>query len=770
MIELFKFQTDASRDIAGRYNQYRNKRLMIDETTPLPFFQVLAALTGSGKTAILANSIELLNATFELPPVVLWVSKGKVVVEQTLKNLSAGRYASLIGSYDVKPLLDLKRQDLEVVGRGLLLVATVGKFNQKDKESGDRRVFQTGFDNADQSIWEQLRDRSDSTAKRRPLIVVYDEGHNLSDQQTRLIFDLAPDALIAASATAKYPAELSNVITRLKRERNWSDDDFQVTVKSGDVVGAGLIKQFVKFDGFTTPMELALDQMMQDFKDISESAQKTGAGFQPKAIYVSNTNVLQSGKLVERDDIERPFTERRARPIQIWRYLTEKKGVDPDDIAVYLDLKFDKKYPAPDNFHLFANGEDDYHQFTQGNFRHVIFNLSLQEGWDDPECALAYIDKDMGSPTQVAQVIGRVLRQPGATHYPDSRLNTAHFYIRTDEKGTFEEVLDEVRKKIAKEAPEVEIVVSGTTSSRGIKVAEPPKKIKQVPRAIIIATDAKRAIDSILDRMHDYRQDTLNTVGTGSRSRYLQKVGSDDEQEVEWVEVQHSNRVTARWILSRELEYLEPRAKTLCKMDDPKLDARVEFNSKAADHIRDIAGDIAKAYLQRCEIKVKSNEEPFEVQEVGVDPDNVETYKHALHAKYSGLNNLEKKFAAALDKKKKPWMRNPSGGYWLPLLSEKGRKFSPDFLVWLDKEIIAIDTKGEHLIENEADRKLLLLTNDGKGANLHIRLVTEGEWDENFHMKPGSRGMTVWVSKHGRPWPTHYATPEEAVSACLEIS
>ena len=30
-----------------------------------------------------------------------------------------------------------------------------------------------------------------------------------------------------------------------------------------------------------------------------------------------------------------------------------------------------------------------------------------------------------------------MLRQPGGQHYPSPNLNTAHFYIRTDEKGVF---------------------------------------------------------------------------------------------------------------------------------------------------------------------------------------------------------------------------------------------------------------------------------------------------------------------------------------------
>ena len=73
-------------------------------------------------------------------------------------------------------------------------------------------------------------------------------------------------------------------------------------------------------------------------------------------------------------------------------------------------------------------GDSDYDNFVAGNYRHIIFNLGLQEGWDDPECCFAYIDKDMGSPDQVTQIIGRVLRQPGAEHYPAMILNTAHFY------------------------------------------------------------------------------------------------------------------------------------------------------------------------------------------------------------------------------------------------------------------------------------------------------------------------------------------------------
>jgi len=45
-------------------------------------------------------------------------------------------------------------------------------------------------------------------------------------------------------------------------------------------------------------------------------------------------------------------------------------------------------------------------------YERIIFNLGLQEGWNEPECAFTYIDKNMSSLDQVTQIVGRVLRQP----------------------------------------------------------------------------------------------------------------------------------------------------------------------------------------------------------------------------------------------------------------------------------------------------------------------------------------------------------------------
>jgi hypothetical protein len=50
------------------------------------------------------------------------------------------------------------------------------------------------------------------------------------------------------------------------------------------------------------------------------------------------------------------------------------------------------------------------------------------------------------------------------------------------------------------------------------------------------------------------------------------------------------------------------------------------------------------------------------------------------------------------------------------------RTFNPDFLAWTDKTAVAIDTKGDHLITEDAGRKLFYIEKVEDGPELVIRL------------------------------------------------
>jgi type III restriction enzyme len=166
---------------------------------------------------------------------------------------------------------------------------------------------------------------------------------------------------------------------------------------------------------------------------------------------------------------------------------------------------------------------------------------------------------------------------------------------------------------------------------------------------------------------------------------------------------------------------------------------------------------------------VQSYVEPVEVPEMSINPANAIKYKNSIHESYSGFNKLEKPFAAALDATGKPWCRNPSKGFFeIPLL-DKGRtkNFNPDFLVWDKKSaIFAIDTKGEHLIKEDAARKLFLIKKVGKGPDVFVRLVTKGEWN-NQKEQTGSSGFTVWIMRNGAVHPIKAHNIDDAVQICL---
>lgn len=765
-MQLFPFQIKASTQIADRFADYAVDPLMITKTKPVPFYQNLNALTGSGKTLILADTVSQIRSHLGTEPIVLWLSKGKVVVWQTLTNLTSGKYAGLVNSFTVKPLMDCRQPDIETPQGGLILVATVGKFNQADKEKGDRLVFQLALDMGDVSLWDMLKKRLDTQGRRRPFIIVYDEGHNLSDQQTHLLLELEPDALIAASATMRIPPELGRIITRLRDDKGWSDESLVTTVRSSDVVASGLVKQHIVLGGYVTPMEIAVDDMLESMRKAEAAAVTAGLPFSPKAIYVSNTNIVSGTP----DNPALRFAERQARPILIWRHLVENCGIDPARIAVYCNLKFEVKAPPPPEFILFNGGDNDYDSFITGDFQHIIFNQTLQEGWDDPACYFAYVDKDMGSRDQITQIIGRVLRQPQARHYPDPILNTAHFYVRTDQKAVFEQVLQDVQAKIGSMSPEINLTVFIGGKNAAARLTVSPRKIKQLPELSIQARDAMDPIRAILANVLDYRGDNRNTVGTGTRIQVLQEIGTGEEAKKEWIEVKHSNRVTARWIFVREIEKSYRKAINLCDIEDVKFDVLVEYTSPAAEQIREAARKVVEAYITHSRV-IHNFAEAYVVPAITIDPSSATAYTFSLHESYSDLNGFEYDFAQALDKTQRVWFRNPARGcFEVPLLTSGGTwNFNPDFIVWIgDQAIVAIDTKGDHLIVEDAGRKLLFIDKSGGGPDLVIRLVTQGTWNDRIE-KQNRNGYTVWSVRNGKPHPLHAEDMAKAVALCLQV-
>ena len=214
MLELKRFQSNCAKSMADRYTFFANHPDRPRKgKKPRPFFQALSALTGAGKTPILAQAVALMSAHFGGEPIVLWMSKAKSVVAQTYTNFSGGgKYSEIIDGFRVINIQDLTPNLISDSSTPLLLMTTTGLFNNKDQSEGALNIYKKDNDLfGKQSPWERLIERADN-GKRRPLLIVYDEGHNLSPEQTELLAELEPDAYLLASATLKLPSNFQKSV------------------------------------------------------------------------------------------------------------------------------------------------------------------------------------------------------------------------------------------------------------------------------------------------------------------------------------------------------------------------------------------------------------------------------------------------------------------------------------------------------------------------------------------------------------------------------
>jgi type III restriction enzyme len=751
VIELYEFQQKAAATMSERFSRYISDPVITgtrQHQHTVPFFQALASITASGKTVILADVVSSSAAALPVPPIILWLSKGRVVVEQTLANLlPGGKYHHLLGNAEVRPLPEYDPEEVADLAKPIVYFATVGTFNQKDKENGTLVIYRCDIDTADQSTWDALKQRLTQGNLRRPLIVVYDEAQNLSDQQTDLLMELEPTAFLVASATMRLPQRLAREIDAL-RNNGWDDDSLITLVDAKAVADSGLVKNTVVLGGYQSPMEETLSALLADFTETEVDGKAYGLVGRPKAIYVCNTNIV-AGNANEQDDPKQPFGSRQAPPILIWRQLVEVQGIDPDEIAVYCSLKMDKDYPAPEGFHLFRGGDGDYDAFSSGPYRHVIFNLSLQEGWDDPLCYFAYIDKSMESRVQVEQVIGRLLRQPDARHYPADRLNAAHFYVRVDRSQVFSDILTAVSQKLASDAPELRIIA--TAPGKQPPIEYQPRKHMTVPATALETSDAVAPVADLIKHLTNYQHDDgTNTRGIGSRAIVQRLVGDPSTVDVQWEEFEQSSRVLARWIFQREIRKRHPGALGVAPTSDPKFDAEIGLGSNAEAHIVSVAERVVDTFFEHIEI-IQKLRDPYFVGPQLARPDTFVPFENSVHDGYDGLNAFELPFAQELDKQGATWARNPSRtGYRIPLATLGPTAFFyPDFIVWSGSDVFVIDTKGAHLLSEAAARKLLWIQTPHKATeHLFVKLVSAGKWKKDATQETKD-GYSLWGIKAG---------------------
>ena len=273
----------------------------------------------------------------------------------------------------------------------------------------------------------------------------------------------------------------------------------------------------------------------------------------------------------------------------------------PEDIAIYANLTFINGN-KPDEVNLFSKGESDFDDFQRGNFHHIIFNLSLQEGWDDPACYLAYIDKSMGSSIQVEQIIGRVLRQYNAKHYENPLLNSAHFFLRVDNQSVFSEAISGVKAKLKAEGAPIEIVENfggGNTSADDL---HPKEDIQINLHHIYVDSEAAReCIDEIINDFPTFIENSIDTIGQAHTTTQVVELieSSEDNSIIEWKIEGHTNPVRLRWLINTAVRTRSSRALAIIDLKDSKFDVSVQVQSTANKHAEKLACEVVTAFYQQ---------------------------------------------------------------------------------------------------------------------------------------------------------------------------
>ena len=239
--DLKQFQLDAGLRLSDMVQSHKDGRFGVrydqDTGEELPFLCRLSAITGSGKTPILALSAQYLKNG-----IILWTTNRSAVISQTLTNLRpGGKYSLLLPEgTQVFPLGDMSSSDWEETmtkSDGLtILLSTVAAFNQ---EGDNLRIHQRV---GEETQWEILGGFG-TVGRKRQLYVMYDEGHGVTKQQFRKLREIRPNSFVFASASA-LPEDLSELLPgRTEEARRLSLLNRTVAIPTKEVVQAGLLKE-----------------------------------------------------------------------------------------------------------------------------------------------------------------------------------------------------------------------------------------------------------------------------------------------------------------------------------------------------------------------------------------------------------------------------------------------------------------------------------------------------------------------------------------------
>ncbi|HAS0712493.1 TPA: DEAD/DEAH box helicase family protein, partial [Enterobacter hormaechei subsp. steigerwaltii] len=438
---LKPFQIKAASEIAEMIATYPNppyKRRFDPETgMSLPFLCRLKAITGSGKTPILSLACNKIG-----DGIILWTTNRGAVISQTKNNLSVGgKYSNLlpddVNILNLNEITETDWIDICRAKKGLtIILATVALFNR------DGDALNVHKDRDGISHWDVLSGKGPE-GRNRQLYVVYDEAHGGTKAQFSRLKELNPRAFILASSSEMSGDLIDLLPGNNVDEKSLSLKTQTVVVSTPLVVKEGLLKTRLYLVDCNTSRLDALTEANTKWQELSTKM----SSFNTWPVICCIVNSTLAG-------------------LEVWESLVTQLKVDPKRIAVHLanvNSNLANVNPnAPWNLlvdtHKAKKSPEDLHD---EGYSHIIWNLSLREGWDEPWAYVAYLDGLGKSTTDISQKIGRFLRQPNATPFDDGDLNSAYFYFNVPDKD-FSELVKTTQNDLSDSGYEIVSIESNS--------------------------------------------------------------------------------------------------------------------------------------------------------------------------------------------------------------------------------------------------------------------------------------------------------------------
>lgn len=698
------------------------------EGKPKPYLHRIKAVTGAGKTPILAAIAAHLKHS-----IILWTTPRGAIIEQTTENLK-GKYRALLGGdVEVLSLEEVLRNAswnriIERTSGCTIITTTVASFNQKNSKN-------LTIHKGDPSPWQQL-----CTEVSRPVWVFYDEGHNATENQFKKLLELQPKGFVLASASP-LAADLQILLPGEDKEskEHVLNEHRTTSVDTRQVVAAGLLKRTIEIHDLDTGEHKILQAAYQKRAYLEE---------------LNDGNNIVACYIVDRDSEGTGVLH----GLHIWEQLIAA-GADPCTIAVHLsgaekaaeakishgDARFRSLIPTYDK--KFGPGD-----LKEQGFKHIIWNLSLEEGWDEPWAYVGYFHGEQSNESKIIQRIGRLIRNPfkGDDGLPMlsaiEPLRSVYCYLNSSD-NVLKSVVARLQNEMDTSCMEI-LVIKESADDKHTEMSEP--KAKYVIPKLSLTFDPMVLEQSLFKALfHAAKLHEDAFLADGKSVVVTMAVGSHDE--VHKTEEKLSENIPAiladvvkHYLAQKDVRLIRKRG-SVGGWISPLFWRREELQKPV-----NYSSDAYYTFRQRCDLFVASldklinidldndEDDPYVVPAIklinpnGGDTETkkrhykVHSFKNAVHDRYNGLNNFELEIALVLDECGVPWARNPSRtGYGIPLVQSDNSStmFYPDFIAWKDGKIFFIETKGLHLLE---ETKQVKLTRLPKG--MYLGVITQ-EYD-----------------------------------------